>query len=91
MVRAHECVAASGLELGATEFDSVKRSGRALIELTPYRESGYRFLMEALRREGNSAEALSVYDRLRLLLRDDLGAAPSAQTQELHRNLLRAG
>lgn len=90
-VRAYECVAASGLKLGATEFDSVKRSGRALIELTPYRESGYRFLMEALRREGNSAEALSVYDRLRLLLRDELGAAPSAQTQALHRDLLRAG
>jgi DNA-binding SARP family transcriptional activator len=47
--------------------------------------------MEALRREGNSAEALSVYDSLRLLLRDELGAIPSAQTQELHRELLRAG
>jgi DNA-binding SARP family transcriptional activator len=89
-VRAHECIAESGLELGATELDSVKRSGHALIGLTPYRDSGYRFLMEALSREGNSAEALSVYDRLRLLLRYELGAAPSAETQKLHRHLLGA-
>lgn len=87
-LRAHECVAASGLELGPTEFDSVKRSARALIALTPFRESGYRFLMEALRREGNNAEALAVYDRLRCLLRDELGASPSAPTQELHQRLL---
>ena len=83
-----ECVAQSGLGLGGPELDSVKRSARALIDLVPLRESGYRYLMQALAAEGNAAEALAVYERLRVLLRDELGAAPSAPTQQLHRDLL---
>jgi DNA-binding SARP family transcriptional activator len=50
---------------------------RRLIELAPYRETGYRILMEALEQRTNNAEALLVYDRLRVLLRDELGVAPS--------------
>lgn len=87
-LRAHECIAASGLGLGGCELDSTKRSSRALIAATPYRESGYRFLMQALREEGNAAEALRVYEQLRALLRDELGTAPSPPTQALHRELL---
>jgi DNA-binding SARP family transcriptional activator len=45
--------------------------------------------MQALAAEGNAAEVLQVYERLRRLLRDELGVAPSAPTQELHRVLLR--
>jgi DNA-binding SARP family transcriptional activator len=45
--------------------------------------------MQALAAEGNSAEALGVYERLRTRLREDLGVAPSPQTQELHLQLLR--
>ena len=45
--------------------------------------------MNALAREGNAAEALRVYDDLRIRLRDNLGAAPSTQTQELQKRLLR--
>jgi SARP family transcriptional regulator, regulator of embCAB operon len=37
---------------------------------------------------GNRAEALRAYEELRLLLRDELGTAPSPATQELHRSLL---
>jgi DNA-binding SARP family transcriptional activator len=44
--------------------------------------------MEALAARGNTAEALLVYDGLRHRLRDELGAAPSAPTQSLHRALL---
>jgi DNA-binding SARP family transcriptional activator len=44
--------------------------------------------MQALAAEGNPAEALQAYDRLRMLLREELGVAPSAATQELHRALL---
>lgn len=89
-LRAHECVAASGLGLGGSELDSTKRSSRALIAAMPYRESGYRFLMDALRQEGNAAEALHVYEELRTLLREELGTAPSPSTQALHRTLLGA-
>ena len=55
----------------------------------PYRESGYRYLMEALAARGNAAEALRVYESLRVLLTEELGTAPSRATQEAHRALLR--
>ena len=64
------------------------RAGRELTRLEPYRESGWRILMEALAAEGNLAEALAAYERLRGLLREELGIAPSAPTQALHRELL---
>ena len=56
--------------------------------IEPYRESGYRLLMRALEAQGNVAAALTVYDELRRLLRDDIGTAPAAQTQALHKRLL---
>jgi DNA-binding SARP family transcriptional activator len=89
-LRALECVAAAGLGLGGPELAAAERSGRALIEAAPFRESGYRFLMEALAARDNVAEALVVYDELRRLLRDELGIAPSHGTQELHRRLIGA-
>jgi DNA-binding SARP family transcriptional activator len=87
-LRALECIAAASLELGPHELDSALRSARDLVRLAPHRESGYRLLMRALAAEGNNAEALVVYDALRSRLREDLGVAPSRQTQELHRSLL---
>ena len=47
-----------------------------------------RMLMEALEQRGNVAEALLVYDRLRVLLRDELGIAPSQAVQSVYRRLL---
>ena len=44
--------------------------------------------MEALERRGNGAEALLAYDRLRILLREDLGIAPSPAVQAVYRRLL---
>jgi DNA-binding SARP family transcriptional activator len=87
-LRALECIARSSLELGPNELESAVRSGRDLVRLAPHRESGYRALMRALATEGNDAEALVVYDGLRIRLREDLGIAPSAPTQELYRSLL---
>lgn len=87
-VRAVESYAHAGLGIGGTELPAAVRAGRELTRLEPYRESGYRLLMEALAREGNEAEALRVYDTLRTCLRDDLGVAPSAPMQEFHRALL---
>jgi len=90
LLRARECVAAGGLGLGGPELGASERSARALIEVAPYRESGYRFLMETLALRGNVAEALIAYEALRQLLRQDLGAIPSPATQALHRRLLQA-
>lgn len=88
LMRAHECVAAIGLGLAGSELSSAERSARALIKLAPYRESGYRFLMEVLAGQGNVAEALLTYEQLRLLLREELGANPGPATQALHKRLL---
>jgi DNA-binding SARP family transcriptional activator len=87
-VRALECLAASGLGLGEADLAATDRSARALIKAAPLRESGYRFLMQAHAERGNVAEALVVYDGLRVRLREELGTGPSAVTRELHRELL---
>jgi SARP family transcriptional regulator, regulator of embCAB operon len=87
-VRAVEAYAGAALGAGGTELAAAVRAGRTLVRLEPYRESGYRILMEALEQEGNCAEALLVYDELRTKLREELGVNPSEPTQLLHRRLL---
>ena len=89
-VRIHglECFAAARLGLGGPTLPQAEECGRRLIELAPYRETGYRILMEALEQRDNNAEALIVYDRLRVLLRDQLGVAPSPAVQTVYRRLL---
>jgi SARP family transcriptional regulator, regulator of embCAB operon len=87
-LRALECIAAAGLAMGGTELAAAERSARTLVELAPFRESGHRYLMQTLAAQGNGAEALRVYDGLRTLLREELGVAPGAEAQKLHRSLL---
>jgi DNA-binding SARP family transcriptional activator len=87
-VRGLECLAEARLGLGARTLAQAESCGRQLIELAPYHESGYRILMEALEQRGNVAEALLVYDRLRTLLREELGIAPGPALQAVHRRLL---
>ena len=60
------------------------------IALEPFRETGYRRLMEAHVAAGNRAEALQVYERCRRLLAEELGAYPSPETESLYRDLLEA-
>lgn len=87
-LRGLECFAAARLGLGGPTLPQAEDCARRLIELAPYRESGHRILMEALEQRGNNAEALLVYDRLRILLREELGVAPSPALQAVHRRLL---
>ena len=87
-LRGLECFAAARLGLGGPTLPQAEDCGRQLVELAPYRETGHRILMEALERRGNVAEALRVYDRLRVLLRDELGIAPSPAVQSVYRRLL---
>jgi DNA-binding SARP family transcriptional activator len=86
-----EALATAGLELGGAEHAGGERAARELVVAAPFRESGHRLLMTALAARGEVAEALQVYDRLRLLLREELGTAPAAAVQELHRRLLDGG
>jgi YVTN family beta-propeller protein len=79
--------------------DACLRSGAAresakwaeeLIALSPFREAGYRRLMEAHVVAGNRAEALRVYEQCRQLLAEELGAYPSPETDSIYRALLEA-
>jgi DNA-binding SARP family transcriptional activator len=85
-----ECLAGASLGLGGPELPQAEKCARRLIDLAPFRESGYRILMEALERSGNVAEALRVYDGLRVTLRDELGIPPSSAVQDVYRRLLGA-
>ena len=79
--------------------DACLRSGAAreaakwaeeLIALSPFRDAGYRRLMEAHAVAGNRAEALRVYEQCRQLLAEELGAYPSPETDSIYRALLEA-
>jgi SARP family transcriptional regulator, regulator of embCAB operon len=87
-LRGLECFAAAGLGLGGPALGQAEERARLLTVLAPFRETGHRLLMEALERRGNVAEALRAYERLRNLLREELGIAPSPALQAVHRRLL---
>ena len=87
-LRGLECFAEARLGLGGPTLPQAEDCARRLIELAPYRETGHRILIEALERRGNVAEALLAYERLRVLLRDELGSTPSPTVQSIHRRLL---
>jgi SARP family transcriptional regulator, regulator of embCAB operon len=65
-------------------------TARELIDLEPYREAGYRQLMQAHAASGDRAEAVRVYGQLRELLRHDLGVDPDPETRRVHERCLRA-
>jgi YVTN family beta-propeller protein len=58
------------------------------VRLAPFRESGYRRLMEAHIAAGNRAEALQTYEGCRKLLAEELGAYPSPEIESVYRRLL---
>jgi SARP family transcriptional regulator, regulator of embCAB operon len=88
-LRAIEAAAECSLEIGGAELPIAEQHARRLVELSPYHERGHALLMRALETRGNAAEAMLAYDRLRCLLRDDLGIAPGPEIQSLHERLLR--
>ncbi|MBW3593827.1 MAG: DNA-binding protein [Actinobacteria bacterium] len=87
-LRALEVGAQASLQIGGSELDTAERSARSLVERAPYRESGYRYLMQAMAQRENVAEALRVYESLRTRLRDDLGASPAPATQAAYKEIL---
>ncbi len=87
-LQALEALAACALRLGGPELDTAVRASRRLLELAPLRETGYGWLMQALAAQGNSAEALLTFERLRTMLREELGAIPGPSLQALHVSLL---
>ena len=88
-LRSMECYVAACLGIGGAELPAAERTARELVELAPLRETGHLLLMRSLAARGNVAEALVAYDRLRVLLREELGAVPGTTVQDYHRELLR--
>jgi YVTN family beta-propeller protein len=86
LVRSLECQRDSSFAAG--EFEEAARYAAEVTELEPFRESGYRRLMQAHAAAGNPAEALRAYERCRGFLADELGAYPSAETESIYRDLL---
>jgi YVTN family beta-propeller protein len=86
--RALSVLADAALRAGAAR-DAAKWAEQS-IALEPFREGGYRRLMEAHAAAGDRAEALRVYERCRRLLAEKLGAYPSPETESLYRRLLEA-
>jgi peptide/nickel transport system substrate-binding protein len=89
LMRSLECLRDASLRAG--EATEAIRHGEEVIELEPFRESGYRRLMESHAAAGNPAEGLRVYERCRRFLADELGAYPSPETEAVYRDLLRTG
>jgi YVTN family beta-propeller protein len=86
--RALSCLAEASLRSG--DEAAAAKWAEETIALDPYRETGYRRLMEAYAAGGDRAEALRVYERCRRLLAEELGAYPSPETDSLYRELLAA-
>jgi SARP family transcriptional regulator, regulator of embCAB operon len=82
-------VLADGCLRSGDPLEAVKWAEQLTV-LEPFRETGYRRLMEAHVAAGNRAEALRVYERCRQLLAEELGAYPSPETEAIYRGLLEA-
>ena len=87
-IRALECYGTACLELGGAELPGAERAARELVEAAPLRETGHLLLMRALAGRGNVAEALAAYERLRVLLREELGVDPCRAVQDAYAGLL---
>jgi peptide/nickel transport system substrate-binding protein len=88
LIRALDCLAEAHRLAGDPR--AAVRAAEEVVELEPYRERGYRLLMEAQSAAGNDAEALRVYERCRRLLDEELGTYPSPETEAIYRRLLEA-
>ena len=86
LVRALDCRVEALVWNG--ELALAQDQARAAVDLEPFRESGYRRLMQVLVKRGDRAEAVRVYQQCRQRLADELGVAPSDETESLLRHLL---
>lgn len=83
------------LETAAESANTVGRFREAMdfatkaVRIDPVSETAHRALMLAHAEMGEIGSALRVFESFRKALAEELGATPSAQTQDLHLSLLR--
>jgi SARP family transcriptional regulator, regulator of embCAB operon len=89
LARALQCLAAAS-ETGGQASLAIQYTIE-ILEVEPFRETAWQQLMRLHAGMGNRAEALQAFARCRELLRDELGASPSPQTEAVFLDILRAG
>ena len=87
-VRACECLAETYIRNGEPSI-AVDLARQAVVA-QPYRETAYQMLMRAHAAAGNRAEALRAFEECRRYISDQLGVAPSADTEEVYLGILRS-
>jgi DNA-binding SARP family transcriptional activator len=87
-LRARAVIVLADACIRSGETTRATRWAELAVALAPFRENGYRRLMEAHAAGGNRGEALRVYEHCRRLLADELGAYPSPETEVIYRDLL---
>ncbi len=75
-------------ELAAGQHTELVGELEALVREHPYRERLWGYLMLALYRSGRQADALAAYERVRVLLRDELGLEPGGELCRIQRDVL---
>jgi SARP family transcriptional regulator, regulator of embCAB operon len=90
-VRVRSADVLTQLYLARSDDPLAVTTARELVDLEPYREAGYRYLMRAHAAAGDRAEAVRVYGRLREMLREDLGVDPDPETRRVFERCLRTG
>jgi DNA-binding SARP family transcriptional activator len=89
-LRAHALEVVAGRLAGVGRHGEAIQAAYASVQAEPLRESAHRTVMRVHLAEGNPAEALLVFHRFRILLRDELGIAPTDRMAELVRSVSRA-
>ncbi|MES9991818.1 MAG: BTAD domain-containing putative transcriptional regulator [Candidatus Thiodiazotropha sp.] len=75
--------------LETSQLESGVRLGIKLLGTDPLQEQVHRTLMQLYTRLNRPADALRQYRRCRRLLMRELGVSPEAETEQLHRQILR--
>ena len=73
----------------SNKFEDVIRYGLMILQRDPYREAVLCHVMEAYVRIGNRVAAIEQFDRLRKMLRSELGVAPLPATVAIYEALIR--
>ena len=94
--RMRDRIERTSLELGElcardADVEAALRHYRRAAELDPFREATRVAVMECLVRQGNRRAALAEYEKLKALLRGELGVEPLPETDEAVRRLLAGG
>ena len=88
-VRLHALEALCDVLIDAGRYGRAIEAGLTAVAGEPLRESAHRIVMRAHLAEGNPSEALRQYELCRRLLHDQLGFAPSVETERLRLQCVR--